>query len=649
MNIIDQLLANLAILPGHYERDGSAGVAKNQIWQLPAPWATAANRYALLSPSRLSVNINGQGYATSTQVTIDLSVAANWDNQTPDYTQAANRIGMNFYLYACQPLAGSNPVFILSANSTAPTGTPPSGCAAFGFTTTRKIGGFHCLAASVGTISGHTLTGFVAGDILPNSIWDLKFRPAESGPEGMVYGPAIKKWVDIYLASGTGTSTASAYGGAVSSSRNWMDFVDDGAAVSKRLLRDAEFQIVAAGGNEQTNVYGSVNPVSAGKSAPIAQTTGTGLNDLSVDRTGLTGVESQEYDIVIDATGAPDTFKWRSRVPAGSWGAYTTGVAITGGWQTLSNGVKIKFAATTGHTLNNEWGIYVMNGLVDTANRRMISNIGLEGCAGAYYQWLDEQSFRYDIGTPALAAAGQTATMYYAAAPGGNQIYVKFGSDGTPYLCCNFAVSQTDKLITCGSYNFVIKHDASSNTGLPVYFLSSATNPLRLIVNNTIYSKQVSAFANDPNFTLPLTHNAAASSSGVAVSYNETTSHLEAIVPGAANSTIDLATTSPTWQWYTLPGGHGQLYEEGPSGDVKLIAGLSWSYGSNCGSRARYASSYRWYTNTNIGSRFAFELDSQKYILFTGSAILIEQAEKYQAEMPFTATIKKIDRYYTLS
>jgi len=44
-----------------------------------------------------------------------------------------------------------------------------------------------------------------------------------------------------------------------------------------------------------------------------------------------------------------------------------------------------------------------------------------------------------------------------------------------------------------------------------------------------------------------------------------------------------------------------------------------------------------------------FMLNDQKYVLFSGSAILIEQMEKYGHEMPFTATIKKIDRYYTLS
>ncbi len=80
---------------------------------------------------------------------------------------------------------------------------------------------------------------------------------------------------------------------------------------------------------------------------------GTGLNDATSGGTySATAVST--YTIVIDATGTPDTFKWK----LGS-GAYTPGVAITGAAQTLSNSVTITFAATTGHTLNDQWTISV--------------------------------------------------------------------------------------------------------------------------------------------------------------------------------------------------------------------------------------------------------------------------------------------------
>ena len=44
-----------------------------------------------------------------------------------------------------------------------------------------------------------------------------------------------------------------------------------------------------------------------------------------------------------------------------------------------------------------------------------------------------------------------------------------------------------------------------------------------------------------------------------------------------------------------------------------------------------------------------FELDGAKQVLFTGSQVLIDQLTKYADEIPFVATIIKIDRYYTLS
>jgi hypothetical protein len=264
-------------------------------WLLKTPYSTTANRYTIQSPNKLAVDIGGVIYFIESQTDIDLSSAANWDTNTPtDYTVAANRAGKDFYIYACQPASGTTPVIKLSANSTVPSG--------YTVDNSRKIGGFHCLCVAVGTIAEHTLTGFAAGDVLPASIWDLDHRPVCS-PEGMVFSEAADIWVDIYLASGTGASTASVYGGTISDSRNWMDFVDDFGAVKKQLLNDIEFQLIAAGSNEETNISGSVDP-------------------------GTTG----------------------------------------------------------GHS--------------DTASRRMISNIGCEDCAGAMWQWLDEQSVRWDPTTP---------------------------------------------------------------------------------------------------------------------------------------------------------------------------------------------------------------------------------------------------------
>jgi len=291
----------------------------------------------------------GSDYLSLTSDTqLLLSNTAIWDNAT--YATAANRAGQDFYVYATAD------GLILSANATVPTG--------YTALTSRKICGFHCLCSGVGAITGHTLTGFLAGDILPQSIWDLRHRPA-CGPDGMVYLPQSGLWVDIYLMSGTGSLTASAYAATITDTRNWMDFVNDFGTVGKRLLTDYEFQLIAAGSNEETNIAGSADPVTTG-----------------------------------------------------------------------------------GH--------------VDTAGRRMISNIGCEDCCGAMYQWLLDQSWRAD--------------------------------------------------------------------------------------------------------SLP-------------------------------------DTGDPTWSWYDLPGAKGSLYRQGSTGDVKLLAGGYWGYGSYCGSRCRHANNFRWNTNSIIGGR----------------------------------------------
>lgn len=54
-------------------------------------------------------------------------------------------------------------------------------------------------------------------------------------------------------------------------------------------------------------------------------------------------------------------------------------------------------------------------------------------------------------------------------------------------------------------------------------------------------------------------------------------------------------------------------------------------------------------TNSSNCLTIQFMMDEKRHVLFTGSSILIEQIEKYKDEIPFLATIKKIDKYYTLS
>jgi hypothetical protein len=218
----------------------------------------------------MAVTIGTATYFMTAPIERDLDLAASWDTTAgTNYTVAANRAGKNFYIYACTPVSGLAPIILVSGATTYPVG--------YNANNSRKVGGFHCLCAGVGTISGHALTGYLAGDILPRSVWDLGHRSAGS-QAGMVwagqtdfdslnYAPI---WVAIYLASGTGTSTASVYGGTISDNRNWMDFVDDFGAIGCRMPGDREFQLLASGSNEETNISTSADPGTAGGHADTA-------------------------------------------------------------------------------------------------------------------------------------------------------------------------------------------------------------------------------------------------------------------------------------------------------------------------------------------------------------------------------------------
>jgi hypothetical protein len=73
----------------------------------------------------------------------------------------------------------------------------------------------------------------------------------------MVYIPALDFWCDIYLQSGSGANTKSAYQGAITRSRQYVDFVEDQFCVNKELLDDGEFAAAMLGSNEQTAVNGA--------------------------------------------------------------------------------------------------------------------------------------------------------------------------------------------------------------------------------------------------------------------------------------------------------------------------------------------------------------------------------------------------------
>ena len=214
----------------------------------------------LVTPSTLQVNINDQGFVGGSH-TIDLNVASNWDTSSAGKAVQGNRAGQDFYVYVIATSTGKLK-FLLSTNSTVPSG--------YEATESRRIGGFHCLCASVGAISGHKLDGAQAGEILPNSVWDLLHRPI-SEPEGMVWVDAIGKWVDIYLASWDATNSCliSKYNAGTADGTSTVKFhgekfVEELGLVNKHLPMRDDFVVFAKGSNENTNITSSVDAANTG-------------------------------------------------------------------------------------------------------------------------------------------------------------------------------------------------------------------------------------------------------------------------------------------------------------------------------------------------------------------------------------------------
>ncbi|SDB04110.1 hypothetical protein SAMN05660653_00192 [Desulfonatronum thiosulfatophilum] len=167
--------------------------------------------------------------------------------------------GKDYYIYLCDNGDGTSEL-VTSLNATYP--------ASYTADSSRKIGGFHTLCANVGTISGHALSGYLAGDILPASIWCLNHRPV-SAPEGMVYHAGIDRWVDIYLASINAGELASRNGAAhvtgdTATKFHWYKFSQWLGRIGKRMLNQHEFVAASLGSNQGTNITGSANPTNTG-------------------------------------------------------------------------------------------------------------------------------------------------------------------------------------------------------------------------------------------------------------------------------------------------------------------------------------------------------------------------------------------------
>lgn len=263
----DVALFNAAVLSAVLKDDGIKQIseaaviklvsAQDDFYRRPSLF-TCAKRSVTL-PANMDVKINDTIYTTTAAKTVSIS----------DFGNVA---GGDFYIYACVPSSGTEPTFVVSQNSTVPTGYTAS--------TSRKIGGFHTLCADAGTLTyinsvtgstvTHPLSGYVKGDILPASRWDLWHRP-RTDPEGMVYlgDNGNDVWLSIYLLSWSGTKLVSTFGGVTAdggSSKVWHGelFSEALAMQGGRLPHRDEFVWAARGANEQTAIKGSADATTTG-------------------------------------------------------------------------------------------------------------------------------------------------------------------------------------------------------------------------------------------------------------------------------------------------------------------------------------------------------------------------------------------------
>ena len=275
------------------------------------------NKTTVTIPKDLKININGNCYISTINKSLQLSTV-----DTP-----ANLAGKDVYIYACEPTSGTEPIFVLSLNSTVPTGYTANN--------SRKIGGFHCLCKDVGVIEGHTLSGYVTGDILPATRWDLLHRP-KGEPEGFAYEELTDCWIAIYLPSWDGTKLVSVYNGVIAdgtSTKKWHGeaFYEQFAKQGMRLVWRHEFQMGAKGSNEQTNIQGSSDPNTTGGHVDTAgrrMISNIGLEDccgvlwqysMDLGFAGGSGWTNSVYNSAVDDRSYGQTYGTLYRLLLGSY------------------------------------------------------------------------------------------------------------------------------------------------------------------------------------------------------------------------------------------------------------------------------------------------------------------------------------------
>jgi len=250
---------------------------------------------------------------------------------------------------------------------------------------------------------------------------------------------------------------------------------------------------------------------------------GTGLNDLIAVGT-FTGSIAKDFWIRIDTNGTPDKFVL-SEDGGATW--FPTQVPITGDYQDLFYGVKIKFTATTGHTIGDYW---IVSSHYGKSVRKMIV------LNEALYVVIDDKFYIYQTGAiRVLKGTLNTSTGPVIMLTNDYQVAIFDGQYGYVYQVIATAYHDAD--------TFFIINNSASIINTPVFSGTGANNMSASGVYTGDISKtykiQIDGVASPNTFkwsndngltwiasTIPITTGLQFLEEGIYVSFITTTAHI---------------------------------------------------------------------------------------------------------------------------
>lgn len=205
-----------------------------------------------------------------------------------------------------------------------------------------------------------SITDFSTYPIIPASAGDedcilvIAWQDQVAGDPARKILFAIPTFADLFeFAFDASTQIAPGTKLELASSTTFRDGLD-AVVASVWECGDKDAYTAAGVVNSHTRAFVGFKKVQgAGSVGTAVQTTGSGLSDLTASGS-YNGTESIDVQVKITTASTTDEFQY-SMDGGTTWNG--AGIDVTGGVQELKEGVKIAFAAATGHTLNDVWTI----------------------------------------------------------------------------------------------------------------------------------------------------------------------------------------------------------------------------------------------------------------------------------------------------